>query len=81
MSVELDIVCHDCKEAIWGGCDGMSGHQWLSGNPAEMRAIGAFLYRHMGHRLEYVNSQTNEDYKVMGGVCTALTTGAKHVPD
>jgi hypothetical protein len=63
MSVELDLVCHDCKKAIWGGCDGMSGHQFLYANPAEMKALGLFLYAHMGHRLEYCEDQRHEDYE------------------
>lgn len=77
MSVELDIVCHDCRKCIWAGCDGFSGHQFLSANQAEMKALGEFLYRHHGHRLGYQNSQMHEDdYERDGYICSAVRRSA-----
>jgi len=64
MSVELYMVGHDCKSGLWAGCDGMSGHQFLSANPRGMYALGAFLYSHMHRRLGYELDHAVEDYEL-----------------
>ena len=69
MSTELYLVCHDCGSGIWAGCDGSSGHQFLWKNEQEMKAIGNYLGRHIGHRLGYETEHFLDDknYELRSG--------------
>lgn len=80
MSTELYIVCRSCQQALWAGCDGMSGRQFLCANEHEMRTLGKFLYDHMTHSLSYLPEQYVDDagYHIRYASEEPPTAGAEH---
>ena len=49
MSTTLEIGCHDCKTMLWIG----QRDYVYTADHKDMVALGAFLVKHKGHRLEF----------------------------
>jgi hypothetical protein len=67
MARTFDLVCHDCRLALWIG-QRFSGadRPYLYGTGLQRAAQEAFLFGHIGHRLEVNDSeQTDSDYTAL----------------
>ena len=53
MAKTYEIVCHDCKVTLWIGQDTR-----LYTTPAHLKQQQDFFYGHIGHRLEFNDSDT-----------------------
>ena len=66
MSVEYYFVCHECKEKLHIGCDGMSGFQFWYGDESIMKSMKSMLARCVFHyeKLGFTMEQTiaEEEY-------------------
>lgn len=80
MSTEYYIVCRKCQDALWAGCDGMGGWQFLYANRQEMKALGEFLATHQMHPLAYLPEQLVDDagYKIRHAGDSPPTPGGIH---
>ena len=59
MSTAYYLVCKDCKRMIHIGQNGTS---FYSGEPACMKALGQFLYKHVHHGLEFCSEHSLDDH-------------------
>jgi hypothetical protein len=58
VSTTYDILCHDCKVHLWIG-----QARRLYSTPEHVEKLGAFLFQHIGHKLEFRDSyHTPDDY-------------------
>jgi hypothetical protein len=62
MSVEMVLVCDQCRVALWLGHTGFSGDRFLFGNVLLMKTLGEMLFEHQAHPLRFVMSEVAEDY-------------------
>ncbi len=51
MSRTYDILCVDCKKALWVGQGRKDGIKYIYRKEKHLKELEAFLFSHMGHRL------------------------------
>lgn len=63
MSTCYYLACIKCAEYVWIGQENTQGATFYSGLPETMRALGAFLFVHRFHPLEFTNEHDQRTLK------------------
>lgn len=65
MSRTSQLVCHDCKAALWVG-QKSNGKWWLYKAEPNVLALEDFFEKHINHRLEFGDDEFFDDYECTG---------------
>ncbi len=61
MSRTYDILCIDCKKALWVGQGRQNGQRYIYKAETHLKELEDFLFSHMGHKLIF-----DDDEKLHG---------------
>lgn len=59
MSRTFELICHDCKTALWVG-QGNEGREYIYSTPEAVTALKDFLFAHQRHKLEFGDDEAYE---------------------